>query len=181
MRHGPKIGLACLALATVAYGAITHWYARQWKDTATLFTHATSVTKSNFIAHTTAALAFVRNRDLPGAVPHFEAGLRINPGAVNFRYYYAQTLASLGRDEQAASQFEGVTARDPLQMGARFGLAAIQLRLGRSAEALANLRILKEHQFTAPDLDEMIEKAAARAQREQSPEGGLPRESNAQP
>ena len=173
IRHGATLQLPCLALATVAYGATTHWYARQWKDTATLFTHATSVTKNNFIAHTTAALAFVRKGDLPAAIPHFEAGLRINPGALNFRSYYGQALASLGRDEEAASQFKAVIARDPQQERARFSLAAMQLRLDQPAEALANLRILKEHQFPAPDLDQIIEKAAAQAERKRSPADGI--------
>ncbi len=180
-RYGSRIGLAGLALATAAYGATTHWYSRQWKDTATLFTHATAVTKNNFIAHTTAALAFVRKGDLAGAVPHFEAGLRINPGAVNFRHYYGETLGSLGRNEEAASQLSDVLARDPSQARTRFRLAAIQLRLGQSVEALRNLRLLKERQFTAPDLDAMIERAAALSHSEQSSRDGTSLRGDAKP
>jgi hypothetical protein len=181
MRHGVPIGLVFLALVTVVYGATTHWYARQWKDTATLFTHATSVTKNNFIAHTTAARALIRQGDLPGAVSHFEAGLRINPGAVNFRNYYGQTLASLERYDEAAWQFNDVMARDPAQARTRFNLAAIQLKLGRPAEALANLRMLKNQQFTDPNLDQLIEKAAAQASGGQPANDGFPKGSNAKP
>jgi protein O-mannosyl-transferase len=170
MRYGTSLGLAVLAVLVAVYGFISHSYARLWKDTATLFTYAAAVTEDNFIAHTTAALALVNKNDIQGAIPHYEAGLRINPGAVNFRIAYGDALTLSNRSADAAVQLESVLATDPGNAGAQFRLANTQLRLGRAREALSNFESLKARKVNAPDLDQWIQKAAAQAARELPPE-----------
>ncbi len=167
-RHGTAIGMAALAVLVGVYAFISHSYARLWKDTATLFTYAAGVTENNFIAHTTAALALVTRNDFNGALPHYEAGLRINPGAVNFRIAYGDALTRLNRPTEAAGQFEQVLAREPGNPSAQFRLGNIYLETGRAREALAIFESLKARRVNAPDLDHLIQKASAEAGKERS-------------
>lgn len=169
-RSGSVVGAGILIALVATYGAISFSYARLWKDTATLFTHAAAVTEGNFIAHTTAALALVKKNDHAGAVQHFEAGLRINPGAENFRNAYGDTLVALGRSPNAVEQYERVLVTEPANPTARYKLAITQLRLGRSKDALSHLQILKERGVKAPNLEQLIKAAESEASRETTPQ-----------
>lgn len=76
--------------------------------------------------------------DGEGALADADAGARVwdSPSLLRLR---AQALEKLGRDEEATVAWEAAVARDAT---ARRGLAEILLRLGRSADALAQYREL---------------------------------------
>ncbi len=62
-----------------------------WRDSVTLFRHATEVTSRNYVAHGNLGLALtlfdIGNTD--GAIRHFEAAIKFRPG-------YAQAFNDLG-------------------------------------------------------------------------------------
>jgi hypothetical protein len=64
--------------------------ARLWRDSETLWRHTLSITKDNFVAHTSLANA------LPGAeaIPHYEAALKIAPASVDPLNNLAWVLAT---------------------------------------------------------------------------------------
>ncbi len=80
-------GLAIVIL--VALTAVSMMQLQYWKDSETLFLHATRVTQNNYIAHNNLAAALGEKDDLGGAVYHLQEAIRIRP-------YYVDAHENLG-------------------------------------------------------------------------------------
>ena len=132
---------ACVTvLALLVCIARTRAQVEIWRDTVSLFTHATAVTRANFIAHRELGMALAARGELERARTELEEAVRLNPS-------YALALANLGKLRVATGQVdEGLALlRRALEVDPelRGGDRAIGLALepvGRLAEAAAAYR-----------------------------------------
>src|SRR5258708_1496427 len=69
--------LAALLLA--ALGALTYRQVNLWHDSETLWTHAVSVTKDNYVAHVNLGETFLNQDRTEEATTHFRAAVEIRP------------------------------------------------------------------------------------------------------
>jgi tetratricopeptide (TPR) repeat protein len=81
----------------------------------------------------------LQTNDPVAAIPHFEACLRIDPNYAPMLVRFAQTLRSLGRQDEAFNHFKQAAAIDPGQAAAHLGIGQILLSRGALAEARAAL------------------------------------------
>jgi tetratricopeptide (TPR) repeat protein len=81
-----------------------------------------------------------------------------NAAGITARFHAAQTLASLGRTEEALRQFDQViaTANPLLARGARLGKAQAQLRAGQFDPAIASIKELTEQKDTGLPPDALL-------------------------
>lgn len=78
--------------------------------------------------------------DLAGAARYYEQALALDPDDATI-YRAARLLASLGRLGEAVELREYLVARDPVGHAAHAGLGRMYLVVGRTAEAVAELRM----------------------------------------
>jgi Flp pilus assembly protein TadD len=86
------------------------------------------------------AMALARAGDAAAAEQEFQLALRENPGFIDARLGLANLLASLGRYDEAMTNFRHVAAHRPDVLEARIGLAASLNLTGRAQEAIGELR-----------------------------------------
>ncbi len=135
---GAAVGAVVLGLALCV--ARTRTQVEVWHDTVSLFTHALSVTRANYVAHRELGMALAARGELERARVELEEAVRLNPR-------YAMALANLGKLRAETGDVDaGVAllrralAIDPKLRG---GDRAIGLALeptGRLAEAAAAYR-----------------------------------------
>ncbi|MBA4147150.1 MAG: tetratricopeptide repeat protein [Verrucomicrobia bacterium] len=88
MKFRKPVFMAGAAVA-VLLAFLTHGQAKLWRDSETLFQHALSVTKENYIAHNTLGLEYMGRGDMDKSKFHFSEAVRI-------RRNYADPLCNLG-------------------------------------------------------------------------------------
>ncbi len=107
-RPGLRSPLAAAAAAALAACAVlTARQLSHWKTTETLFAHALTVTRGNWMAHEHLGLALADRGDHEAAIPHFEAALRfLPPAALPFGHEnLAASLLARGELDAAVGHF----------------------------------------------------------------------------
>lgn len=87
---------AVLALGVAARGQIA-----TWRDSETLFRHATEVTEDNYVAHLNLAALLARRGEREEAATHFQAALRAAPENPEVLGGAADALVAWGRPREA--------------------------------------------------------------------------------
>jgi tetratricopeptide (TPR) repeat protein len=91
-------------LATLAF--VTFKQIGYWENSVTIWSRTLQLTTDNLPAERQLATALVANNDIQGALPHFIAAARLDPGnitaIVNIGAYYA----AQGRLQEASQEFE---------------------------------------------------------------------------
>jgi len=104
------IGGVCL---TLAWGATTSRYLRNWHDGIALFEHALRVTRDNWMAHMSLGVEYADKGRLEEAAEQFRLGLAINPKDAAMRYNLGRTYQLLGNTEQATLQYYWALSLQP--------------------------------------------------------------------
>jgi tetratricopeptide (TPR) repeat protein len=155
-------GLDCIAgrpwrrrAAQLAAGAalagclVGSWFQLgHWRNSTTLFQHALSVTRDNYIAQTSLGHALMTGGKPEAARPLFEEVLSLRPDHVMARHNLAVCLAEQGQLEAALAQCDRLLETAPDYVAAHHLAGVCLARLGRANEAVARFqRVLQ----LAPD------------------------------
>ncbi len=115
-----------------------------WKDSESLYRHALSVTRDNWIAENAlGVLLTMQGRDAE-AMEHYRAVVRIEPEYAKGRFNLGLALARRERYEDAAAQFREALQLDPGYVKAEINLGLALTRLGRWVEAVEHYRLALE-------------------------------------
>jgi tetratricopeptide (TPR) repeat protein len=138
LRRRAAIAAASLALAGLAITARRQ--VEVWRDTETLFAHATAVTQGNFLAEHALASELLRRGDAASAEAHFAEAVRMRPEWPEAHFGLADALAAEGRFEEAVRSYERGSRLAPRQARGHLRMARALLATGRSDEALGRAR-----------------------------------------
>jgi len=108
--------------------------AGHWKNNVTLFEHAISVTKDNYLAHNNLAAALGAEGKLDRAAAHAAEALRINPNYVSPRLNLAVIAQEKGDTERAVELYREALGLKP-DSKARIGFASALMAKGDFEEA----------------------------------------------
>src|SRR5262249_9447222 len=100
---GAAVVLIVLSLFTIRQIAV-------WRTTETLFGHALTVTRDNYLAHNNLGVALARKGDLDGAIRHYEEAIRISPRYAIAMNSLGLALARQGKLDEALAKFSEALA-----------------------------------------------------------------------
>jgi choline-sulfatase len=89
-------------------------------------------------------MAYARQKKYAQAIPPLRKAIELQPDAVMAHYEMGMALFETGDWKTAATHFEIVVGRNPTWADARFSLAAVQARIDRVPDAMANLVLVLE-------------------------------------
>jgi len=127
-RGGAAILGATAAAAIIALASVTWGQVRHWRDTASLFGHAVSVTEGNWMAFALLGKDALDAGRPAEAVAHLRRSLTINPyttAAAGIHTNLARALANTGDLEEAIEEYRRALSIDSSSERARRELAAI--------------------------------------------------------
>lgn len=139
----PVAGLLCAA-TILTFTAISWNQAHCWKDSITLFEHALSVTRDNWVAEASLGAALLsRPEQAENAERHLRRALQLQPLSAMAHYNLALLLSDRQQLEEANSEFRQALALDPNHLEARLYLCMNLKRLGAEQELARELQKLK--------------------------------------
>lgn len=121
-------GVVLLALAILGFRQTSFW-----RDDASLFGHATQVTRENYLAENKLGAALSLHGRWEEARGHFAASVRMNPGFADALVNLGAAEERLGRPDEAIRAFRRALTLAPDAAAARRGLAATLNNLGSKA------------------------------------------------
>ena len=123
------------------------------------FDAALRIDPKNAAAHTNLGLVADRAGDLEAASRHFAQAARIAPSALTHNNY-GVILLRLGREREAAAQFEASLGADPRQPNALVNLAQIRFASGSPDDLKVASDLLERAFEIAPDVAVTLPSAA---------------------
>jgi Flp pilus assembly protein TadD len=145
--------VAVLALvATATLVSLTWRQTTWWRDSITLWTRASDLDSRNDVATYNLAIALADAGREADAMNRYEQTLQLVPDHTLARHdltalqakqaeHEADRLAEAGRLAEANEQYSRALALDSTRLHARTARGMVRLRLGRTTEAAADLRI----------------------------------------
>ncbi|MCU0782908.1 MAG: tetratricopeptide repeat protein [Verrucomicrobia bacterium] len=137
-RRTPLLKLiATLVITAALVGCLvrTSFQIRYWQDSVTLFTHALSVTRNNFVAHNNLGVAMSALGNTKAAITHFSEALRINPRDAELQTNIGVALADEGRTEEAFAHYSEALRINPNHGNALNQMGILLSQEGRHVEA----------------------------------------------
>lgn len=137
---GAVAGVWIVALTVTAGG-----YARVWRDSITLFGHASRVTRDNYVALNNLGAALCAAGRYPEALAVLSDAVRIAPDFCNSSYWLGNSLLHLGRFQEAVVPYsqalrcyeEQQSAPEPIaNTYVNLGMAFLQLKRWADAERI---------------------------------------------
>jgi protein O-mannosyl-transferase len=135
----PAVRKPAFAVALLAFSAVSVWYAGLWRDTVTLFTHATAVTRENSLAHVILGNVYLAEKRFDDATNEYAKAVQAGRGATVPLAAYGSALVQQKRFVEAVEPLQRVVDAEPRNESARENLAAALIRSGRPAAALPHL------------------------------------------
>ena len=139
-RLPPARAVALAAPVLLVLGAVSWRQAHVWKNSVTLFTHATAVNPESHVGHNNLASAYLDVRELGLAERHAREALRLKPTYARAMVTLGASLAAQGRDGEAADAYRGAIRAQPANGRAHANLGALLARAGQSSDALVHVR-----------------------------------------
>jgi tetratricopeptide (TPR) repeat protein len=127
---------AMAAVLLVVLAAVSYVYVTKWQNSETLFRHALGVTQRNAVAHNQMGAAVLDELRYAEAAEQFRAAVAIAPTEIS-HLGLGNALTGLGKSAEAAVQYRAALALNPRSAEAYRGLGAIELKAGRTNEAVA--------------------------------------------
>jgi tetratricopeptide (TPR) repeat protein len=138
IRKAALPGLAVAALVALALTASRQ--AEHWRTNTTLFNHALTVTRDNWVAHSFLGSEEMRLGRPREAVEHYRQAVRINRSSADLHYNLALAYGEISRPEEAIQELRLALHLDPSMAEARYRLGILLVRSARVPEALDALR-----------------------------------------
>ena len=120
-----------LALIAGSWLQVAHW-----KNSVKLFKHALDVTRNNYVAHYTLGNALAQQRNLTGAIFHYNKALQINPKFAEAHNNLGNALAQQRNLTGAISHYNKALQINPDHAEAHRNLAVAFDRQGKHQEAI---------------------------------------------
>lgn len=140
----PLLRKPAFAVAFAAFAAISVWYAGLWRDTITLFSHATAVTKDNSLAHLILGNEHLQANQIDAASNEYAEAVRAGRGAPIPSAAYGGVLVQQRRYVEAVEPLQRAVDANPANEAAQENLAAALIRSGRAAAAMPHLEAALE-------------------------------------
>lgn len=135
------IPVASIVLAGCLW--VTAGQLRYWRNSETLFEHAVAVTKDNPIAEDSLGAALGEAGQLPGAIQHLRAALRLKPAFIELVKTHnnlGNFLLRTGQPQEAIEHFQEALRLKPDFAPAYNNLGAALAQTGQSQEAIDQFR-----------------------------------------
>jgi Flp pilus assembly protein TadD len=170
---------ATAAIVTVAFAAVAHAQVAYWKDSATLFAHALSVTSNNKLAHVNFGAALLDKGDYAAAEREYRLAEGFQPASIvsnglgiallkqgklaaavsvighaddaGVHNNLAAELAKKGDDQGAIREYEIALKIDPNSYDAHMNIGAALSRAGRNSEAEVHFSKAAQLQPLSPE------------------------------
>jgi tetratricopeptide (TPR) repeat protein len=140
IRYGrPLASVVSLAVAFCCM-VLTRSQLTHWRDSFSVFKHATEVTKYNAPAHANLATEFINRDDYEPAVEHLNAALAANPHFADAHYSLGLVAQKQGALESAATSYLAALQTNPRHLLARHNLGSVLWLQGKHDEAEKNFR-----------------------------------------
>ena len=122
-----------LALMAGSWLQVAHW-----KNSVKLFKHALDATSNNYVAHYTLGNALALQRNLTGAISHYNKALQINPDHAEAHRNLAVGLDRQGKHQEAIQHYAEVLRISPHDAQSHNNLGVALAEQGRLKEAVAH-------------------------------------------
>jgi tetratricopeptide (TPR) repeat protein len=131
-------GLSVAVLLTL--GVATHFQARSWHDSRSLFEHALSVTKRNHVAHINLGVALNNDGEYERAASHLTRALQLVPVSATAAGVLADVRLAQGRGEESLRLYRRAIEIEPEIQRWHEGLGNAFLDLDRPDRAIESYR-----------------------------------------
>jgi len=131
--------IAVIALL-MSLAVVAHLQVRHWKDSATLFRHALTVTADNATSRLNLGMALSDRGEFDSARVHLRKAIELRPGWARAHNNLGWSLAQSGRHAEADSSYHEALRRDPTYADAYFNLGHSLTLRGLHDEALDVMR-----------------------------------------
>jgi tetratricopeptide (TPR) repeat protein len=131
--------ISAAAAALLALGTAAWFQIGTWRDSLTLFTHATNVTRDSYFAYSNLGNLYRNQNRLAEAAAALERALRIKPNFAFAQTNYGVVLERQGRLEDAAAHHLRAIEINPASAKAHANLGLVRTKQGRLAEAVTHL------------------------------------------
>jgi tetratricopeptide (TPR) repeat protein len=135
--------IALTFAAAIALTGMTLLSYRQigyWKNSLTLFEHALSVTKKNWLAHHNLGTALLRARQYEQARFHFTKTLELYPSIAHTHHNLANALVALGQPDSAIVHYREALRLEPNFEEAHVNLGILLAQQNKTDEAMQHYR-----------------------------------------
>ena len=123
-------------------GVYAHRQVSYWKNTFTLFSHATNVTQNNFIAYINIGVAYSKLGRYQDTIDAYKQSIRIYPNFDEAHNSLGVAYANLGRYEDAVNEFKQAVRINPDFAEAHYNLGLAYANLGRYQDAIESLKVV---------------------------------------
>ncbi len=139
-RRAPLASVAAGSLSLLVLGFLAARQTRIWKDSVSLWEHATSVEPTSPIAQANLGTSYDEAGRLVDAVGRYRAALELRPGDLKTRHSLALAHAKRGEFEEAIGEWKRLLELQPRHAEALYSLGLASFRLGRSEDAVGFYR-----------------------------------------
>ena len=144
--------VASASLILIAFGMRSYGQTACWRNTETLWRHATDVSPFDYIAHDSLGSALVQDGHLDEAIVEFEKAIQIKPNYAPSYNNLGNALLQNGQPNLATPQYQKALELDPRDSQVHNNLGTLLLKEGRLDEAIEQYR---EAVAAAPDVAEL--------------------------
>ncbi|MGA2508567.1 MAG: tetratricopeptide repeat protein [Chitinispirillaceae bacterium] len=109
-----------------------------WKSDFTLFSHAITVTKRNYVAHNNFGLYLYKTGRTGEAIAHYQKALEIKPNYAEAHNNLGVPLENIGRTDEAIAHYQKALEIKPNYAEAHYNLGNLLSNIGRTDEAIAH-------------------------------------------
>jgi tetratricopeptide (TPR) repeat protein len=109
-----------------------------WKSDFTLFSHAITVTKRNYVAHNNFGLYLYKTGRTGEAIAHYQKALEIKPNYAEAHNNLGVPLENIGRTDEAIAHYQKALEIKPHYAEAHYNLGNLLSNIGRTDEAIAH-------------------------------------------
>jgi len=134
MRKAILFPAAILILAVMSF--FTWRQCSYWKNSITLFSHATQVTKDNFIAHGNIAPLLYEKGKTEEAIYHYNEAIRAKPDYADAYSNRGNAYHSMGKDQLAIDDYNEAIRLKPHYADAYYNRGTVYLKHGQYQNAL---------------------------------------------
>ena len=132
-----KIALVRLTGIVIPILIVCSWMqVGYWENSITLYEHALTVTKDNYLVHTNLAAVLSEKGDFQGGTYHFYEALKIDPQDVIANDGLGKIFYRTHKYDEAIKQFSEVLKLDPKNVIAHDELGGTLLEMGKYDEAI---------------------------------------------
>jgi tetratricopeptide (TPR) repeat protein len=143
-------GWIVLSVVSVAIlgclSAVTSVQVATWENSETVFSHALSVTKDNYLAHNCLGVALYGRDEVENAIWHYQESVRINPNNVNAQCNLGVALAHKKQYAEAFAHYRECLRLKPGYSEAYYNMGVAFSELGKNDEAIKQYQaVLKNY------------------------------------